>query len=145
MHGYITLSQEGIKIVSGEQTKDDPMILMTRQSLLITLCTLLMISLFTPHLPQSTEQWLTTLLLGLLVTVALLLVRLSPLYDGVVTPPERLYRPLAAIRSVALRSCRNHTKPKNKRSLMAALLFLAGQPLEEITPDGIESPCRESP
>lgn len=75
MHGYITLSQEGIKIVSGEQTKDDPMILMTRQSLLITLCTLLMISLFTPHLPQSTEQWLTTLLLGMLVTVALLLVR----------------------------------------------------------------------
>ncbi|MGN5172842.1 hypothetical protein [Aeromonas sp. 102P] len=51
------------------------MILMTRQSLLITLCILLMISLFTPHLPQSTEQWLTTLLLGLLVTVALLLVR----------------------------------------------------------------------
>ncbi|MFQ2004054.1 hypothetical protein ACK34G_01925 [Aeromonas veronii] len=51
------------------------MILMTRQSLLITLCTLLMINLFTPHLPQSTEQWLTTLLLGLLVTVALLLVR----------------------------------------------------------------------
>ncbi|MFM5565883.1 hypothetical protein ACET8I_04730 [Aeromonas veronii] len=51
------------------------MILMTRQSLLITLFTLLMISLFTPHLPQSTEQWLTTLLLGLLVTVALLLVR----------------------------------------------------------------------
>ncbi|MFQ1863798.1 hypothetical protein ACK369_18880 [Aeromonas veronii] len=34
-----------------------------------------MISLFTPHMPQSTEQWLTTLLLGLLVTVALLLVR----------------------------------------------------------------------
>ncbi|MEH8244601.1 hypothetical protein Q7I21_01095 [Aeromonas veronii] len=51
------------------------MILMTRQSLLITLCTLLMICLFTPHLPQSTEQWLTTLLLGLLVPVALLLVR----------------------------------------------------------------------
>ncbi|MGL4716986.1 MAG: hypothetical protein ACRCWL_14005 [Aeromonas sp.] len=51
------------------------MILMTRQSLLITLCTLLMISLFTPPLPQSTEQWLTTLLLGLLVTVVLLLVR----------------------------------------------------------------------
>ncbi|WP_421172327.1 hypothetical protein [Aeromonas sp. 601115] len=51
------------------------MILMTRQSLLITLCTLLMISLFTPYLPQSTEQWLTTLLLGLLVMVALLLVR----------------------------------------------------------------------
>jgi len=75
MHGYITLSQEGINIVSGEQTKDDPMILMTRQSLLITLCTLLMISLFTPQLPQSTEQWLTTLLLGLLVAVALLLVR----------------------------------------------------------------------
>lgn len=74
MHGYITLSQEGINIVSGEQTKDDPMILMTRQSLLITLCTLLMISLFTPQLPQSTEQWLTTLLLGLLVAVALLLV-----------------------------------------------------------------------
>ncbi len=75
MHGYITLSQEGINIVSGEQTKDDPMILMTRQSLLITLCTLLMISLFTPQLPQSTEQWLTTLLLGLLVAVAMLLVR----------------------------------------------------------------------
>lgn len=75
MHGYITLSQEGITFGSGEPTKDDPMILMTRQSLLITLCTLLMISLFTPHLPQSTEQWLTTLLLGLLVTVALLLVR----------------------------------------------------------------------
>ncbi|MGL6004575.1 hypothetical protein [Aeromonas sobria] len=50
------------------------MILMTRQSLLITLCALLMISLFTPQLPQSTEQWLTTLLLGLLVAVALLLV-----------------------------------------------------------------------
>lgn len=49
------------------------MILMTRQSLLITLCALLMISLFTPQLPQSTEQWLTTLLLGLLVAVALLL------------------------------------------------------------------------
>ncbi|MFL9596935.1 hypothetical protein [Aeromonas veronii] len=48
---------------------------MTRQSLLITLCTLLMISLFTPHMQQSTEQWLTTLLLGLLVAVALLLVR----------------------------------------------------------------------
>lgn len=67
MHGYITLSQEGIK--------DDPMLLMTRQSLLITLCTLLTISLFTPHMPQSTEQWLTTLLLGLLVAVALMLVR----------------------------------------------------------------------
>ncbi|XEI31252.1 hypothetical protein NMD14_10515 [Aeromonas veronii] len=51
------------------------MILMTRQSLLITLSTLLMISLFTPQLPQSTEQWLTTLLLGLLVAVTLLLVR----------------------------------------------------------------------
>ena len=82
MHGYITLSQEGINIVSGEQTKDDPMILMTRQSLLITLCTLLMISLFTPQLPQSTEQWLTTLLLGLLVAVALLLVFLAFLKAG---------------------------------------------------------------
>ncbi|MFB2864936.1 hypothetical protein [Aeromonas sp. MdU4] len=51
------------------------MILMTRQSMLITLCALLMISLFTPQLPQSTEQWLTTLLLGLLVAVSLLLVR----------------------------------------------------------------------
>jgi len=51
------------------------MILMTRQSLLITLCTLLMISLFTPQLPQSTEQWLTTLLFGLLVAVAMLLIR----------------------------------------------------------------------
>ena len=82
MHGYITLSQEGINIVSGEQTKDDPMILMTRQSLLITLCTLLMISLFTPQLPQSTEQWLTTLLLGLLVAVALY--RFAPsFYDNV--------------------------------------------------------------
>ncbi|HEH9416190.1 TPA: hypothetical protein SIA29_000724 [Aeromonas sobria] len=51
------------------------MILMTRQSLLITLCALLMISLFTPQLPQGTEQWLTTLLLGLLVAVALMLLR----------------------------------------------------------------------
>jgi hypothetical protein len=75
MYGYITLSQEGARLISGEQRKDDPMILMTRQSLLITLCALLMISLFTPQLPQGTEQWLTTLLLGLLVAVALLLLR----------------------------------------------------------------------
>lgn len=51
------------------------MMLMNRQSMLITLFTLLMISLFTPQLPQSTEQWLTTLLLGMLVVVALLLLR----------------------------------------------------------------------
>jgi len=51
------------------------MITMSRQSMLITLCTLLMISLFTPQLPQSTEQWLTTLLFGLLVAVAMLLIR----------------------------------------------------------------------
>lgn len=61
--------------MSSEPGKDDPMMLMNRQSMLITLFTLLMISLFTPQLPQSTEQWLTTLLLGMLVVVALLLLR----------------------------------------------------------------------
>lgn len=36
---------------------------------------LLVITLFTPLLPQTTEQWLTTLLLGLLIVLCLVLIR----------------------------------------------------------------------
>ncbi|MFG0833482.1 hypothetical protein [Aeromonas bivalvium] len=46
----------------------------TRQASLITLCALLMISLFTPILPDSTEQWLSLLLIGSLAVVLLLVV-----------------------------------------------------------------------
>jgi hypothetical protein len=48
------------------------MMILTRQTSLITLCALLMISLFSPRLPDSTEQWLSTLLLGSLVAVCLM-------------------------------------------------------------------------
>jgi uncharacterized BrkB/YihY/UPF0761 family membrane protein len=48
------------------------MMLLTRQTSLITLCSLLIISLFYPRLPDSAEQWLSTLLLGSLVTVCLM-------------------------------------------------------------------------
>ena len=41
----------------------------TRQTSLITLCALLMISLFTPTLPGNAEQWLSLVLIGLLVVV----------------------------------------------------------------------------
>ncbi|MGL6564267.1 hypothetical protein [Aeromonas sp. s5] len=48
------------------------MMFLTRPASLITLCALLMISLLSPHLPDSAEQWLTTLLLGSLVVVCLM-------------------------------------------------------------------------
>ncbi|WP_348686156.1 hypothetical protein [Aeromonas bestiarum] len=48
------------------------MMFLTRQTSLITLCALLMISLFSPRLPDSAEQWLSTLLLGSLGAVCLM-------------------------------------------------------------------------
>ncbi|MBP0601403.1 MULTISPECIES: hypothetical protein [Aeromonas] len=48
------------------------MMRLTRSTSLITLSALLMISLFSPQLPDSAEQWLTTLLLGSLVAVCLM-------------------------------------------------------------------------
>lgn len=48
------------------------MMFLTRPTSLITLCALLMISLFSPRLPDSAEQWLTTLLLVSLVAVCLM-------------------------------------------------------------------------
>ncbi|CAJ1837303.1 MULTISPECIES: hypothetical protein [Aeromonas] len=48
------------------------MMFLTRPASLITLCALLMISLLSPHQPDSAEQWLTTLLLGSLVVVCLM-------------------------------------------------------------------------
>jgi len=48
------------------------MMILTRQTSLITLCAILMISLFSPSLPDSAEQWLSTLLLGSLVAVCLM-------------------------------------------------------------------------
>ena len=48
------------------------MMCLTRPASLITLCALLMISLLSPRLPDSAEQWLTTLLLGSLVVVCLM-------------------------------------------------------------------------
>ena len=49
------------------------MMRLTRSTSLITLSALLMISLFSPQLPDSAEQWLTTLLLGSLVAVCLVI------------------------------------------------------------------------
>ncbi|WP_421213600.1 hypothetical protein [Aeromonas dhakensis] len=49
------------------------MMFLTRPASLITLCALLMISLLSPRLPDSVEQWLTTLLLGSLVVVCLMI------------------------------------------------------------------------
>ena len=46
--------------------------ILTRQTSLIIISALFTISLFSPHLPQSTEQWLSSLLLGSLVVVCLL-------------------------------------------------------------------------
>ncbi|AUY12304.1 hypothetical protein C3F36_21505 [Aeromonas sp. ASNIH2] len=43
-----------------------------RPTSLITLCTLLVISLFLSQVPNSAEQWLTTLLLASLVAVFLM-------------------------------------------------------------------------
>ena len=48
------------------------MMRLTCSTSLITLSALLMISLFSPQLPDSAEQWLTTLLLGSLVAVCLM-------------------------------------------------------------------------
>ncbi|WAF99680.1 hypothetical protein [Aeromonas dhakensis] len=48
------------------------MMFLTRPASLITLCALLIISLLSPRLPDSAEQWLTTLLLGSLVVVCLM-------------------------------------------------------------------------
>ena len=48
------------------------MMFLTRPTSLITLCALLMISLLSPRLPDSAEQWLTTLLLASLVAVFLM-------------------------------------------------------------------------
>ncbi|WP_279450670.1 hypothetical protein [Aeromonas dhakensis] len=48
------------------------MMFLTRPASLITLCALLMISLLSPRLPDSAEQWLTTLLLGSLMVVCLM-------------------------------------------------------------------------
>ncbi|MGL6048854.1 MAG: hypothetical protein ACRC16_02400 [Aeromonas salmonicida] len=47
------------------------MMILTRQTTLITLCAILMISLFSPSLPDSAEQWLS-MLLGSLVAVCLM-------------------------------------------------------------------------
>ncbi|EKB28864.1 hypothetical protein [Aeromonas dhakensis] len=49
------------------------MMFLTRPASLITLCALLMITLLSPRLPDSAEQWLTTLLLGSLVVVCLMI------------------------------------------------------------------------
>ena len=49
------------------------MMRLTSSTSLITLSILLMISLFSPQLPDSAEQWLTTLLLGSLVAVCLVI------------------------------------------------------------------------
>ncbi|MFQ2214160.1 hypothetical protein [Aeromonas dhakensis] len=49
------------------------MMFLTRPASLITLCALLMISLLSLRLPDSAEQWLTTLLLGSLVVVCLMI------------------------------------------------------------------------
>ena len=46
--------------------------ILTRQTSLIIISALFTIGLFSPHLPQSTEQWLSSLLLGSLVAVCLL-------------------------------------------------------------------------
>ncbi len=48
------------------------MMRLIRPTSLITLCTLLVISLFFPLVPSSAEQWLTTLLLASLVAVFLM-------------------------------------------------------------------------
>ena len=50
------------------------MMRLIRPTSLITLCTLLVISLFLPQVPNSAEQWLTTLLLASLVALSMLLV-----------------------------------------------------------------------
>ncbi|MBV7415007.1 Uncharacterised protein [Aeromonas encheleia] len=46
--------------------------ILTRQTSLIILSAIFMISLFSPHLPESAEQWLSCLLLGSLVAVCLM-------------------------------------------------------------------------
>ena len=46
--------------------------ILTRQTSLIIISALFTIGLFAPPLPQSTEQWLSSLLLGSLVAVCLL-------------------------------------------------------------------------
>ncbi|MEG0007895.1 hypothetical protein ACW5XF_00970 [Aeromonas lusitana] len=48
--------------------------ILTRQTSLIIISALFTISLFSPQLPDSTEQWLSSLLLGSLVAVCLMLV-----------------------------------------------------------------------
>ncbi len=48
------------------------MMRLIRPTSLITLCTLLVISLFLPQVPNSAEQWPTTLLLASLVAVFLM-------------------------------------------------------------------------
>lgn len=48
------------------------MMRLIRPTSLITLCTLLVISLFFPQVPSSAEKWLTTLLLASLVAVFLM-------------------------------------------------------------------------
>ena len=48
------------------------MMRLIRPTSLIALCTLLVISLFLPQVPNSAEQWLTTLLLASLVAVFLM-------------------------------------------------------------------------
>ncbi|MCF7720157.1 hypothetical protein H9X98_21075 [Aeromonas jandaei] len=48
---------------------------LNREHFLITLCMLLMISLFTPQIPQNVEQWLTALMVGSLAAVVLMLIR----------------------------------------------------------------------
>lgn len=45
---------------------------LTRQTSLIITSALFTISLFSPQLPDSTEQWLSSLLLGSLVAVCLM-------------------------------------------------------------------------
>ena len=46
--------------------------ILTRQTSLIIISALFTIGLSSPHLPQSTEQWHSSLLLGPLVAVCLL-------------------------------------------------------------------------
>lgn len=72
-YGYIRLSHSVVSITKEPSAKDDPMIL-TRQASLIIISALFTISLFSPHLPDSAEQWLSSLLLGSLVAVSLMLV-----------------------------------------------------------------------
>jgi hypothetical protein len=72
MYGYIKLSYTVVSLLFATASQGRPMMIQTRLTSLITLCAILMISLFSPRLPDSAEQWLSTLLLGSLVVVCLM-------------------------------------------------------------------------